>query len=1066
MSTDRGNQSLFLGLLGPPEVRWAGATLSIVRRQTRALLYRLAVTLSPVPRTQLSYLFWPDVPDTTARRNLTHLLTLLRRALPQPNLLLVDGETVAFHPQHVASDADIFAHLTSTADAQTRPAALTQALSLYRGPFLEGFALPDCPEFEAWLDLERSTWERRCDDALAGLVEIHTAARNYAAAITAARRALARDELAEDIHRRLIALYAAAGDRIAALRQFEQCAVVLERELGVAPLPETRTVYEAVRDGISPPPPAISSPLVATAHAPGLQDRPLSVGGIPIPPTPLIGRVAVLAELTALLNHADVRLLTLAGPGGVGKTRLALEVARSLADAFADGTTFVPLAPLRDPALVLGAIANALGLGERDDRPPLLRLQDALRERELLLLLDNFEHIAEAAADVAMLLAAAPRLKVLVSSRALLRIAGEHTYVVPPLDLLDPAHSATSEGLAEIGAVALFLARVRERVPGFRLNEANAAHIAAICGRLDGLPLAIELAAARAALLSPRMLLARLDRRLALLTEGPRDLPARQRTLRATIDWSYELLDVGEQLLLGRLAVFAEGWTLDATEQICSAIGSLSMSILDGLHALLDKQMVRHMAADDGEPRFTMLETIREYALERLTERGEVALTQAAHAAYFLALAQAAAPALHGPDQIDWFDRLDAEHANLRVALAWLLDTGDVWGALRLAVALYHFWFVRGHFGEGHAWLSRALEAVAQVQRDELAAPDPRHALIVAQARLAAAHFMLARGELIAARDQLAALIPDLRTRDAIRNGDIEVRRVLNQTLIRLLQAESMLSHRPEQAQIDEMTTLTHELNDQRSAGEHALNYGRGLLYGLGRLDLARPMLVQAEAIFRAMGDIWTMTMVMADLGMLALLTGDLREAQRQTAEARANAVSLRDRFLEAETTNNLGEIARLAGDDQAAEMHYTASLRLCRQLGSQVEVQRRVHNLAYLALHRGDRVLARSRFAESLAGFRAVGQARGQIEAFAGLAAVAASANTSQQARLAARLWGAADAHHGRHRTTAWPADQAERARYEPLAREILGDATYEPAYAAGTALTLDEAIAEALRV
>jgi hypothetical protein len=381
-------------------------------------------------------------------------------------------------------------------------------------------------------------------------------------------------------------------------------------------------------------------------------------------------------------------------------------------------------------------------------------------------------------------------------------------------------------------------------------------------------------------------------------------------------------------------------------------------------------------------------------------------------------------------------------------------------------VALNHFWFVRGHFGEAHAWLSQALQAATRMPRDELAALPARHALTVAQARLAAAHFTLARGDLVRARDQLAALIADLRALGATRDSDIEVRRLLNQTLIRLLQAESMLSHRPEQAQIDELTALTHELNDQRSAGERALNYGRGLLYGLGRLDLARPMLVQAEAIFRAMGDIWTTTMLMADLGMLALLTGDLMEAQRRTAEARANAVSLRDRFLEAETTNNLGEIARLAGDDQAAEMHYTASLRLCRQLGSQVEVQRRIHNLAYLALHRGDRALACSRFAESLAGFRAVGQARGQIEALAGLAAVAASAGTAEQARLAARLWGAADAHHGRHRTTAWPADQAERTRYEPLARATLGDATYEPAYAAGAVLTLDEAIAEALRV
>ncbi|HWQ12288.1 MAG TPA: AAA family ATPase [Roseiflexaceae bacterium] len=355
---------------------WAGASLPIARRQARALLYRLAVHLAPLLRIQLGYLFWPDVPDTAARRNLTHLLTVLRRALPPPALLLTDGETIALHPQHVWADTNTFACLTSTADAQVRPSALAQALDLYRGPLLDRFALPDCPEFEAWLDLERSAWERRSDDAL--------------------------------------------------------------------------------------------------------------------------------AELTTLLGSADVRLLTLAGPGGAGKTRLAIEVARALAARFADGAVFVPLSPLRDPTAVLPAIATALGLGERDDRPPLVRLQDALCTREILLLLDNFEHVVEAAADVAALLAAAPRLNVLVGSRALLRIAGEYAYAVPPLPVPDMARLPPPLQLAEIGAVALLLARIRERVPGFRLSDANAAELAAICARLDGLPLAIELVAARAALLSPR----------------------------------------------------------------------------------------------------------------------------------------------------------------------------------------------------------------------------------------------------------------------------------------------------------------------------------------------------------------------------------------------------------------------------------------------------------------------------------------------------------------------------------------------------------------------------------
>ena len=306
--------TLQIAVLGPPIVAWAGVTLPIPRRQARALLYRLAVPLAPVPRTQLCYLFWPDVPDATARRNLTHLLTLLRRALPQPDMLVAEGETVGLHRRQAWSDADAFARLTRTADALARPAALVEALDLCRGPLLDGFALPDCPEFESWLDLERSAWERRFDDALAAVVETHTVAGDYAAAIAAAERYLRRDALAEEMHRRLIALHAAAGNRTAALRQFEQCAIVLERELGVAPLPETRAVYESVRDGSSPlsPPAALARQTMGTT------------GGMPIPPTPLIGRATVLEEVTALLRNPVLRLLTCSGPGGTGKTRLAL----------------------------------------------------------------------------------------------------------------------------------------------------------------------------------------------------------------------------------------------------------------------------------------------------------------------------------------------------------------------------------------------------------------------------------------------------------------------------------------------------------------------------------------------------------------------------------------------------------------------------------------------------------------------------------------------------------------------------------------------------------------------
>ncbi|HZG67371.1 MAG TPA: hypothetical protein VEZ12_11550, partial [Herpetosiphonaceae bacterium] len=526
-----------------------------------------------------------------------------------------------------------------------------------------------------------------------------------------------------------------------------------------------------------------------------------------------------------------------------------------------------------------------------------------------------------------------------------------------------------------------------------------------------------------------------------------------------------DLLDVGEQLLLGRMAVFAGGWTLDAAEQVSMTVGPLTMSMLDGLHVLLDKHLVQRTTGSDGEPRFMMLETIREYALERLTERGESAATQHAHAAYFRDLAERAASLLHGPEQIAWLDRLDEEHANVHVALAWLLDTGDLAGVLRLATSLSWFWYVRGQFGEGHAWLSRVLQEIAR-EPDLLASQLPNHTGLVARARLATSDFVLKRGELGAARDQFVVLLEDLRRLDDILGGDAEVRELMARTIISLLQAEGMLANHPDQLLIDEVIALAHTINDPQIVALHALNYGRGLLYGLGRPDLARPWLQQAEPLFQHLGDIYRLAMLTADLGMLAMFAGDLADAQRRFAEASAKAVALRDRFLEAEASNNLGEVARLVDDDDAAERHYQASLKLHHDLGTQVEAQRLIHNLGYLALRRGDRTLARARFAKSLTGFRAVGQVHGQVDAVAGLACVAASAGNVEQARRAACLWGAADADHGTLRTTRWPADQAERTRYEPLARALLGDAEYEAAYLAGAALSLDEAVAEAWHV
>jgi predicted ATPase/class 3 adenylate cyclase/tetratricopeptide (TPR) repeat protein len=480
----------------------------------------------------------------------------------------------------------------------------------------------------------------------------------------------------------------------------------LDRDLVTASLGEHRLkdlaqpepLYQLQIDGLPDEFPALKT----------LGNRP---NNLPIVATPFIGRDDDLEQVGALLGRQDVRLLTLTGPGGIGKTRLALQSAADVLDAFTSGVFWVPLASLRDPALVVAAVAQALAVREEPGEPLSETLARYLADKHLLLLLDNFEHLIDAATAVSRVLAAAPKLRLLVTSREPLRLQGEHLYDVPPLALPEANDAATVEA---VDAVQLFVKRAQAADPTFDVTDENAAVLADIVRRVEGIPLALELAAARVRELPPRALLRRLESRLGILTSGNRDADERQRTLRATIAWSYDLLTPEEQKLLARLAVFVGGCRLDAVEAVCDYDGAREISLLEGITSLLQKSLLRQRPDPDGEPRYWMLETIREFALEQ--GQGGATFPELAkrHALHYLAVVESPDDACPYENQVDRFDQFDVEIANLRAAIEWTRESGAEDVLLRYATALWEYWYARGHVAEGTAAFERALAATQQ----------------------------------------------------------------------------------------------------------------------------------------------------------------------------------------------------------------------------------------------------------------------------------------------------------------------------------------------------------------
>ena len=643
---------------------------------------------------------------------------------------------------------------------------------------------------------------------------------------------------------------------------------------------------------------------------------------LPVQPAALLGREHEVAEIRALLLRPDVRLLTLTGAGGTGKSRLSLQVAAELTDHFEDGVYLVALGPIVDPALVPSTIAQALDVRDSGGRPVVESLAVFLRDRHLLLVLDNFEQLLPAGLIVAELLMAAPRLKILVTSRAPLQIRGEHELSVSPLAFPTRGQVPPAGALRQYPAVALFVERVQAVHPEFVVSDENAEAVAEVCARLDGLPLAIELAAARARTLSPKAMVRRLERRLPLLTGGARDLPTRQQTLRDAIAWSYDLLTPEEQTLFRRLGVFAGGFTLDAAERVASSEGrgasedsplsSLAPrpSSLDLLDSLSAQSLVLQRQTADGEPRFAMLETIREYALERLDEAGELDAIRQEHAAYFLALAEEAEPHLRSARQTTWLRRLDPEHDNLRAALAWSRDSGEAETGLRIAVALCWFWAFRGHVGEGRSWLADLIDLSGGVSR--------------ARAR---ARALLAAGTL------------------AIFQADYAVVRALGRG----------------------SADLFDVLGDRSGIGSALTCVG---IAELGDADIAaaRPVLEEAVAACREAENRWGLAQALSQLASVFRQDGDLPGALALREEAAVVARELGDRWVLGMALMGAATIVRGQGDLSRSTALYREALVVLRELEDRWLTPRAIDGLAGCAVLDADHLRAARLFGAAAA--------------------------------------------------------------------------------------------------
>jgi predicted ATPase/DNA-binding SARP family transcriptional activator/DNA-binding CsgD family transcriptional regulator len=965
-------------------------------RKAAALVKLLA--LAPghrIHREQAMDLLWSELGLRAASNNLHQALYVTRRTLhPDPAIasryLSLSGEQLALCPEErLWVDVEAFEEAAATAHRSREPAAYRAAIELYSGELL--------PEdrYEQWAELRREELSQLHLALLIELAGLYEERGEFKPAIEALRKTVVQEPTNEEAQAGLMRLYALCGQRQRSLEQYERLREVLQRELGAEPGASVRALKEEIAAGRVPPPkkqPSDGPPQEGTSDA--------GKHNLPTPRTSFVGREKEVLEVKRAL--AMTRLLTLTGAGGSGKTRLAFEVARDLVGSYPDGVWLVELAGLSEGELVPQTVAGALGLKERPGEPLTNTLKDHLRDKQTLLVLDNCEHLVDAAARlIDELLESCPRLRVLATSREALDVAGEVRWLVPSLSVPDPRRPPTVDELEGYESARLFVERASNRRPGFALTPENVRAVAELCWRLEGIPLAIELAAARVGALSVEQIAERLGDSLNLLTGGGRTVTPRQQTLRGTMDWSYELLGELERTLFRRLSVFAGGWSLEAAEAVASGEGIEKGEVLDLLSELVEKSLVVAEPTPKGGVRYRMLEPVRQYAREKLEKGSEAEAVNRRHAEFFLALAEEAEPRWGGPEETAWLDLLEADHDNLRVTLAWTLEHGEAETPLQLAGALWWFWEARGHVSEATKWLEEAL-AMGGV------------ATTTARARvLMGLGFILRRSNIERAQACLEVALSLYE--------ELGERRRVAESLSYLAW---VVGYRGDAAR---STTLYEEsLTAARESGHlrvipWTLN---GLAYSVfegGDFERAQELWGEALALARKQGSVAGASGVLFNMGYTELVRGDHERAATLLEESLTLSQEVVDKSTVSGALLGLGIAATLRDEPEHGKVLLKESLAIDVELGSKIDI------------------------AEDLEG-------------------LAEAAGALGQHFRAARLWGAAAALREDIGVPWRSAERLLHELQLAVARSELDETVWERAFAEGRAMGMEEAVEYAI--